>query len=78
MSKFDEMVKDLCPNGIEYKPLWSVTIWDKKFNTVDKSKQTAVRKYKYLLAADLKRLENEKGDVKVLTTSVSDIWTIKS
>ena len=53
MSKFDEMVKDLCPNGIEYKPLWSVTIWDKKFNTVDKSKQNAVRKYKYLLAADL-------------------------
>lgn len=39
MSKLDELIKKYCPDGVEYKPLWEVTIWDKKFNAVDKSKQ---------------------------------------
>ena len=37
MSKLSEMIKKLCPNGVEYRPLWSVTIWDKKFNAVDRA-----------------------------------------
>ena len=30
-------------------PLWQVTIWDKKFNNVDKKWQPKTIKYKYLL-----------------------------
>ena len=32
MNKIDELINELCPNGVEYKPLWRLTIWDKKFN----------------------------------------------
>ena len=75
MSKLEELIKELCPDGVEYKPLWFLTIWDKKFNSVDRHKQTKVIKYKYYLAADLKGLESQTGDVKILTTSISDLWT---
>ena len=75
MSRLEELIQELCPNGVEYKPLWFLTIWDKKFNSVDRHKQTKVIKYKYYLAADLKRLESQTGDVKILTTSISDLWT---
>ena len=53
MSKLDDLIREYCPNGVEYKPLWSLTIWDKKFNAVDKAKQLVVENYKYLLANDL-------------------------
>ena len=75
MSRLEELIQELCPNGVEYKPLWFLTIWDKKFNSVDRHKQTKVIKYKYYLAADLKGLESQTGDVKILTTSISDLWT---
>ena len=42
MSKLDELIKQYCPEGIVYKPLWSVTIWDKKFNAVDRKKQEKI------------------------------------
>ena len=38
-SKLDELIQQYCPDGVEFVPLWSVTIWDKKFNSVDKKKQ---------------------------------------
>ena len=42
MSRLSEMIARLCPNGVEYRPLWSVTFWDKKFNAVDRNKQPIV------------------------------------
>lgn len=30
MSRLDELIQEKCSNGVEYVPLWSVTIWDKK------------------------------------------------
>ena len=45
MSKLDELIKKYCPDGVEYKALWDVTIWDKKYNAVDKSKQKKIYKY---------------------------------
>lgn len=69
------LVKKLCPDGVEYKPLWEVTIWDKKFNAVDRYKQPSVIKYHYLLANDLKPLIVEGGSVKLLTTSTTDLFT---
>ena len=57
------------------KPLWSVTIWDKKFNSVATGKQTTAIKYPYLLAGDLKGKIVPGGNVKLLTTSETDWWT---
>ena len=36
MQKIHNLIEKLCPNGVEYKPIWSLTAWDKKFNGVDK------------------------------------------
>ena len=36
MSKLQELINKLCPNGVEYRFLWEVTIWDKKFNGTTK------------------------------------------
>ena len=60
---------------VEWKPLWSVTTWDKRFNAVEKEKQPKVIKYHYYLASELKPLIVDGGDVKLLTTNESDIWT---
>ena len=59
MSKLNELIKELCPNGVEYKCIWELTAWDKRFNSVEKEKQKHIVKYTYYLAADLKALENE-------------------
>ena len=75
MSKIDELIKKHCPNGVVYKHLWELTYWDKKFNAVDKVKQPRTIKYTYFLANDLKPLIVENGDVKILTTSPSNLYT---
>lgn len=75
MSRLDELIAELCPDGVEFKPLWSVTIWDKKFNSVDRKKQPKVYNYPYLLAKDLFSLEVEGGDVFLLSTGEQTGWT---
>ena len=77
MSNFEDLIKKHCPDGVEYVPLWSVTIWDKKFNSVDKDKQKTTIKYKYYLADELKQLAVENGDVKILTTNISNLFTLE-
>ena len=39
MSRLGELIKGLCPNGVEFKRVWEITIWDKQFNDVDRAKQ---------------------------------------
>ena len=63
MNKLSALITELCPNGVEYVPLWSVTIWDKRFNSVDRIKQPTAITYPYLLAADLFAMQQENGDV---------------
>jgi len=75
MSKLSYLEKLLNGVKVEYKALWEVTSWDKKFNAVDKFKQPYVIKYHYFLANELKSLVSETGDVKLLTTNVSDLYT---
>lgn len=75
MSRLDELIKEHCPNGVEYVPLWSVTIWDKKFNSVDRNKQLEVINYTYLLASDLFALEQDGGNVFLLSTGEQTGWT---
>ena len=74
-SKLDELIQQYCPDGIEFVPLWSVTIWDKKFNSVDKKKQPKVISYPYILAKDMFALEQENGDVFLLSTGEQTGWT---
>lgn len=75
MSRLSEMIKELCPDGVEFVPLWSVTIWDKKFNAVERYKQPVVDSYQYLLANDLFLMEVDCGDVFLLSTGEKTEWT---
>ena len=75
MSKLEELIQELCPNGVEFVPLWSITAWDKKFNAVDKAMQPKVYKYPVLLAKDLFAMQQEKGDVFLLSTGTETGWT---
>lgn len=74
MGRLDELIANKCSGKVEYVPVWTVTAWDKKFNSVSKEKQKKIIKYNYFLAADLKELEAEGGTVKILTTSETDLW----
>ena len=75
MSKLNDLINQLCPQGVEYKPLWSVTTWDKHFNAVNDCEQPFVNKHHYYLAKELEQLIVTDGDVKILTTSQSNLYT---
>ena len=77
MSEIKKLIERLCPDGVEYKPLWQLTAWDKKFNGVDKSMQKKIIKYPYVLAKVFDDLEVDEGDVRLLSTGISDKerWT---
>lgn len=77
MSKIQELINELCPDGVEFKPLWQVTIWDKKFKEVDRKKQSKTISYPHILAGDIDQYEDMNGDVRILTTGISDnvFWT---
>lgn len=75
LSKLERLIAEFCPDGVELKSLWQVTIWDKKFNAVDRNKQPKVINYPYLLAAELFGLEKEDGNVFLLSTGEQTGWT---
>ena len=35
MSRIDDLIAKYCPNGVEFKKLWELTAWDKRFNAVE-------------------------------------------
>ena len=69
MTHIEQMIQDMCPNGVEFKTLGEVTYWDKRFNEVDRSLQPEIRKYHYFLANELEELESPTGTIKILYTS---------
>lgn len=75
LDKLNYMTKLLDGVQVEWKNLWQVTTWDKKFNAVDNYKQPKTIKYHHLLADELKKNISEKGNVKLLTTNETNIWT---
>ena len=75
MNLLKKLIQNLCPDGVKSVPLWTVTIWDKRFNTVDRKKQVQVINYHYLLAANLFALERDGGDVFLLSTGERVGWT---
>lgn len=74
MSRIDELIRELCPEGVVFKHLWEITIWDKRFNSVEKSKQIKTIKVPHVSAKKLKEIE-AVGDVKLLSTGKFDGWT---
>lgn len=60
---------------VEWKKMWELTAWDKKFQGVDKSMQSKIIPYKYLLAKDLFALAVPNGKIKLLSTGVQEGWT---
>ena len=75
MIKLNFMDKLLDGVEFEWKAIWEVTTWDKKFNAVSREKQPKVISYPYLLAADLFKLEQDGGDVFLLSTGERTGWT---
>lgn len=71
MAKIDDLIEKSCPNGVEYKPIWSLTAWDKKFNGVDKEKQKKIISYKYYLSTDFAKVERKDGNIKYISTGIS-------
>lgn len=71
MAKIDDLIEKLCPNGVECKPIWSLTAWDKKFNGVDKEKQKKIISYKYYLSTDFAKVERKDGNIKYISTGIS-------
>lgn len=75
-SKIDQLIQELCPDGVKFKHIWEVTAWDKKFNAVDNHKQEKTYKYTYLLASALRKLAVDGGDIKLLSTGGAEYgWT---
>lgn len=54
---------------VEWKKMWEVTTWDKKFSGVEKTMQPKVIKYHYYLANELTELERQEGDIRILYTT---------
>lgn len=77
MSKLNDLIKELCPDGVVYKALWEVTTWDKKFTGVEKFKQPEVIKYHYILGEEQKNLVKPNGEIKILTTYESNLYAIE-
>lgn len=77
MKNLETLINELCPEGVEFKPLWQVTAWDKKFNGVEKKWQQKIISYPYVLAKVFDEIEEPSGNVKLLSTGISDKerWT---
>ena len=74
MSKIDELLMN---EEVEWKKLWEVTIWDKKFKGVDKFKQNKINKYHYYFSNELNKLSSDEGTIKILTTNKTELYAIE-
>ena len=76
MAKIYDLIKKHCPDGVEFKALWELTFWNKKFNEVPKEKQVTVIKFTSTSAQYLKELNQVKdGDIKLLSSGKFDGYT---
>ncbi|HIH0942328.1 TPA: restriction endonuclease subunit S [Vibrio cholerae] len=75
MNHLSYMEKLLDGVEVEWKALWEVTVWDKKFNAVDRHKQKKINKHHYFLAKEINELVVPNGTVKLLTTNASNKYT---
>lgn len=64
MNKIEALIQRLCPNGVEFKALGDITIWDKKFKEAPKGMQKSKVNFKHISASKLKSLQNKNGDIR--------------
>ena len=77
MNKINEMIEK-CTNQVEYKFLWEITIWNKKFKNVDKNKQQSTIKIKSISASKLKKIPIVSGgNVRLISTGNFDGFTLE-
>ncbi|RAZ46546.1 restriction endonuclease subunit S [Campylobacter hyointestinalis] len=69
MSKLEELINKLCPNGVEFKKIIEITTWDKKFNGIDNSYKKI---FKHISAEQLKKFNSNSGNIKLLSTGIFD------
>lgn len=68
MSKINELIKEICPNGVEYIELYKVTKWNKRFSGVNKEWQPEIVSTKSNVSAqELKSLALDSGNIKLLS-----------
>jgi type I restriction enzyme S subunit len=72
MTRIEKLLNEMCPKGVVFQKLWTVTAWDKKFNAVENFKQAKTQKYVYKLASELRELAVPGGEVKLLNTGAQD------
>ncbi len=76
-SIIENLIKKSCPNGIEFKEMWEITAWDKKFKGISREKQVRVIKYPYVLANRFKEIKQINGNILLLSTGNYTGWTTK-
>ena len=65
----NDLIKQYCSNGVEYKELWQLTYWDKRFKNVEKEKQQKIIKFIHISAEQLKSIKLiENGNIRLLST----------
>ena len=77
MNPIEKLINKLCPDGVEFKEIWQITAWDKRFNGVEKYKQTKILSFKHISAKSLRNLKVENGDIKLLATGKFEGYTDK-
>lgn len=76
MSNINDLIKEMCPNGVSYIELYKVVKWNKRFSDVNKEWQKEILTLKSNVSAqDLKRLLVKNGDIKLLSTGNFDGYT---
>ena len=59
----------------EYKKLWELLIFDKRFNGVPKEKQMEISSFAHVSAEKLKDLDAGEGDVRLISTGQFNGYT---
>lgn len=74
-SKIEKLITELCSKRVEFREVWELTAWDKKFNGIERDKQQKVINYPYVLANRFKELAQPIGSVRLLSTGDYVGWT---
>ena len=75
MNKIEKLIAEYCPSRVEFKELWKLTAWDKKFNGIDRNKQKKVISYPYVSANYFSDIARSKGNIRLLSTGNYIGWT---
>lgn len=79
MSRINDLIKEMCPNGVKYLELYKVIKWNKRFSGVNKEWQPEIVSIKSNVSAqELKSLALDSGHIKLLSTGNFDGYTDRS